>query len=124
VREHEILRVGFDLQFYGVHEHPKGVTPGCQECVKVYSAMHQIAEWVLPTEYRPSRYEIEGYDRSLHVAPDLKNRDEVLLKVKIVHRHEYFEPIDKCEERCLSEMKQKLARLGVREGCYRPSAGH
>jgi len=36
--------------------------------------------------------------------------------VRILHRHDYFAPIDKCEERCLSDMKQKLRRLGVREG--------
>ncbi len=44
--------------------------------------------------------------------------------MRIVHRHDPFAPIDRCEERCLNEMKQKLGRLGVREGRRRPEVGH
>lgn len=121
VYEHRIVRVGFDLQLYGLHVHPDGVMPGCSECVDVYSALQQIAEWILPTEERASGYEIEGFDRALHMAPDVKDRDEVRLEVKIVHRHDFFAPIDDCEKQCLSEMKEKLRRLGVREG-RRPTA--
>ncbi len=116
VVEHQLARVGFDLQLYGLHEHPEHVMPGCPECTKAYAALREIAQWILPTELRPSRYEIEGYHPELRAAPDLKARDEVRLEVAIVHRHDFFAPIDKCEERCLSEMKQKLRRLGVREG--------
>jgi hypothetical protein len=114
------VRVGFDLQLYGLHEHPKAAMPGCAECSKVYAALCEIAEWILPKEQRPSRYEIQEPDRALHVAPDLKDRDEVRPEVKILHRHNFFAPIDKCEERCLSEMKEKLRRLGIREGTRRP----
>ncbi len=118
--DHHVAPVGFDLQLYGLHEHPEGVMPGCPECEEVYEALHEIAQWILPTEQRPSRYEIEGFDQALHAAPDIKDRDEVRLEVKIVHRHDYFAPIDPCEQRCLGEMKQKLQRLGMREG-KRPS---
>ena len=111
-----VAPVGFDLQLYGLHEHPGGIMPGCPECTKVYAALHEIARWILPAEERPSRYEIEEFDHALHAAPDLKDRDEVRLEVKIVHRHDFFAPVDPCEERCLSEMKQKLHRLGMREG--------
>ncbi|MHB8879709.1 MAG: hypothetical protein ACYC8T_38975 [Myxococcaceae bacterium] len=116
----QVVRVGFDVQLYGLHEHPEGVTPGCPECARVYAALREIAAWILPTEERPSRYEIEGFDRALHLAPDLTDRDEVRLEVKVLHRRDFFAPIDRCEKRCLAEMKQKLARLGVREGARRP----
>ncbi|MBI5548454.1 MAG: hypothetical protein HY901_31615 [Deltaproteobacteria bacterium] len=121
VLDHKFVKVGFELQLWGLHEHPKGVTPGCHECVRVYAALKEIAEWVLPKEERPSRYEIRPFEPALHVAPDLKDRDEVLLEIKIVHRHDFFSPIDKCEERCLSEMRQKLGQLGMREGQRRPA---
>ena len=119
VVNHGVIKVGFELQLWGLHEHPKGVMPGCQECVKTYAALKEIAAWILPKEERPSWYEIQGFDRALHMDPDVKDRDEVLLEVKILHRHDFFAPIDACEERCLREMRQRLGRLGMREGMRR-----
>jgi hypothetical protein len=120
VVDHRLVRVGFRLMLWGLHEHPQGVQPGCDECVKVYRDLERVAEWIMPKEERPSRYEIEAFDRGLHAAPDLKDRDEVRLEVKILHRHDAFSPIDACEERCLKEMKENLGKLGVREGTRRP----
>jgi hypothetical protein len=46
------------------------------------------------------------------MAPDVKDRDEVLLEIKILHRHDFFATIDECEERCLREMRRRLGRFG------------
>jgi hypothetical protein len=40
----------------------------------------------------------------------------------ILHRHGFDEPVDECEERCLKEMRSKLAELGVRAGEWRQNA--
>jgi hypothetical protein len=41
---------------------------------------------------------------------------EVVLTIQIKHRHDYFAPVDDCEQRCLHEMKSELAKLGVAGG--------
>lgn len=120
VVDHQIIKVGFDLKLWGLHAYPEGFMSGCRECERVYQDLRKIADWILPKDERPSRYEVEGFDSTLHEAPDFKDRDEVLLEVKILHRHDAFSPIDACEERCLKEMRENLAKLGVGEGTRRP----
>lgn len=111
------VKVGFDLQLNGVHEHAEGgILPGCHHCQQVYDDLRRIAEWIMPKEERPSAYEIEPFDRSLHQVPRHGLRLEVALTMKILHRHNFDQPVDACEERCLKEMRGKLADLGVKEG--------
>jgi hypothetical protein len=111
------VQVGFQLELCGVHEpgtELKG--PGCENCYRVYEDLRRIAEGVKPQEGRPSRYEIEPFDHALHVIGKSNSRFEVILTMKILHRNGIDEPLDKCQELCLKEIRQKLAKLGVREG--------
>lgn len=111
------VKVGFELQLYGSHQHGKTeFSPGCRLCVETFEDLRQIAERIMPKEERLSLYEIEPYDRSLHLEPKRKFRPEVALTMKILHRHGFDQPVDQCEERCLKEMKEKLEQLGVRQG--------
>ena len=71
-------------------------------------------------EGRASRFEVEGFDRAWHVAPKQRRaRNEVVLVVKILHRRDVNRPVDECEQRCLKEMRARLAGLGIGEGVYR-----
>ena len=65
----------------------------------------------MPKSVRPSGYEIEPFDNSLH--SEGRGPDEVVLVLRIEHRHEYFAPVDNCEERYLKEMEARLRELGV-----------
>jgi hypothetical protein len=113
----KIVKVGFELQLYATHDHGETrLTPGCERCVQTFEDLRAIAEWIMPQEERPSRYEIEPYHSALHLSPTRKLRGEVVLTMKIVHRRGFFQPIDECEQRCLAEMKKKLTELGVRQG--------
>jgi hypothetical protein len=104
---------GFDLELHGTHSHGHTrLTPGCDLCSHTYRDLRMIGETVLPTEVRPSEYEIPPFDHALHSRPG--REAEVVLVVHIKHRHEYFAPVDQCEETCLREMAEKLAELGVR----------
>jgi hypothetical protein len=115
------VKVGFDLELVGTHEHGTStLSPGCPRCIRTFEDLHQIAEWIMPKEERPSRYEIEPFDRALHESAQRKFVPEVVLSMKILHRHGFDQPIDACEERCLKEMRGKLAELGVRAGEWRP----
>lgn len=121
------VKVGFELQLCGAnsrcaaHETVHHV-PGCHSCRRTYEDLKEVAEWMLPKERRASRYEIQTFDRALHIAPKGRGtRSEVVLSVKILHRHGINDPVDDCEELCLSEMRGKLAELGMAEG-YLPKA--
>ena len=115
------VKVGFDLELAGTHEHGiSTLTPGCPRCIRTFEDLRQIAEWIMPKEERPSRYEIEPFDRALHESAQRKFVPEVVLSMKILHRHGFDQPVDACEERCLKEMRGKLAELGVRAGEWRP----
>ncbi|HEX2917610.1 MAG TPA: hypothetical protein VHN81_03775 [Edaphobacter sp.] len=104
--------VGFDLELYGTHDHGETrLSPGCRHCSETFADLRRVAEWILPKERRPSQYEFAPFDRSLNASAG--GRFEVVLPIRIGHRHGFFDPVDDCEERCLKEMQQKLAELGV-----------
>jgi len=112
-------QIGFDLLIYGAHEPEDHPVPGCEKCQAIYKDLRKIAHWILPKDERPSRYEIEIFDRSIHYAPARGNRPDVTLTIKIVHRSEFDRPIDECEVFCLNEMKTKLSELGASEKRWR-----
>lgn len=118
---HEKRQIGFSLELYGTHEpHVEHPTPGCPDCFPVFTALQTIAEYILPKEERPSIYRIEIYDGAIHYTPKRRNRPEVELPIKILHRSGFELPVDQCEVRCLTEMKQRLSELGAPQGWWSP----
>ena len=117
------IQIGFELELCGINhadsnedQHP---VPGCPICLRTYSELCEIANWVLPVEERPSRYEIQAFDHSLHVASAKRfRRLEVVVTIVIMHRNDFNRPIDECESRCLKEMRQRLSLLGIREDVW------
>lgn len=117
VVNHQLVKVGFALELEGTHEHPGSeVLPGCKHCQEVFEALERIAKWIMPTEERPTTYEIQPFDRAIRYSPKRKRRPEISLTIKIIHRQGFDQPVDECEELCLKEMRLKLAELGVLEG--------
>ena len=103
---------GFSLELHGTHDQGHTVfSPGCPFCWQTYSDLKKIAENILPKEERPSFYEVESFDHSLH--SEGRGPEEVILVIRIEHRDGYFSAVDACEERCLGEMESKLNALGV-----------
>ena len=118
------IQIGFELQLCGVNEHAvsngKHPVPGCPQCFHTYTELRQIAEWILPLEERPSRYEIQSFDHALHQAPAKRQRrSEVVVTIVIMHRKDFNRPVDDCESLCLKEMRQRLTQLGIREDVWR-----
>lgn len=122
------IQIGFELQLCGTNSHVGAggehqPVPGCEYCHSTYEDLRQIAEGILPREERPSRYEIAGFDRSLHVAPHSRqSRNEVVLTIHIMHRANFNREVDDCENRCLKEMRGRLKELGIYEGKWRSDA--
>lgn len=124
VSEGRAIQIGFELQLCGANTHtsedePDHPVPGCEHCFSTYGELRQVAEWILPREERPSRYEIGAFDHSLHIAPPKRRRrNEVVVSIHIMHRHDFNRAVDDCEDRCLQEMRQSLRRLGIVEGSW------
>lgn len=111
------VMVGYDLELYGSHDHGNTrSSPGCHLCTETYADLRRVAEWILPKEQRPSQYDIQPFDASLHASGS--GPLEVVLPIRIEHRHDFFGPVDNCEQRCLKEMQEKLAELGVSSGRF------
>jgi len=121
ISEGQRVMVGFDIELYGTHDHgATRLSPGCDLCTETHDDLQRLAEYILPKDQRPSQYEIPPFDQSLHASRG--GTFEVVALIPIEHRHGFFDPIDACEERCLNEMLEKLAELGVPG--RRPAMGH
>jgi len=110
----ERRQIGYELELAGTHEQGAcHLEPGCDQCQQTYVALRRIAEHLLPRDDRASTYEIEPFDQAIYFRGLHSNRPDVMLTVKIFHRHGYDRPVDNCEERCLREMEQRLRELGA-----------
>lgn len=87
------------------------MTPGCPACQETFVDLKTIAEAVIPAEVRPSVCEIEPFDRSLH--SEGHGPSEVVLVIRLMHRVDYFSPLDACEDRCLADMQAALGEIGI-----------
>ena len=120
------LKVGFLLELNGTHghdAHADQILPGCKHCHSTFEDLRQIAEWIMPKEERASYYDVQPFDNALRETPKRRFRLEVVLGLRILHRHGFDQPVDECEEMCLKEMRQKLKELGVHEGGWHSDAG-
>lgn len=114
-------KTGFDLELLGTHaEGTDHVSPGCDACIEVYSALRKVAEHVVPHNPNlPTMFEIEPFEPALRYAAIRKNRPDVLLEMKITH-HSGLGPIDDCEKHCLQLMQNRLDALGAYRGQWAP----
>ena len=114
VKNGQILQVGFNLNLCGAHAHDTHrPRPGCEGCQRIFVHLREIAQWILPKDERPSRYEIEIFDNAVRYDPLRGNRADVTLTIKILHRSQVDAPVDQCEVFCLHEMEEKLSRIGA-----------
>jgi hypothetical protein len=107
-------QIGYEVELAGTPEH--GIThlePGSEPCQHVFTALRQIAEYVMPREEHPLIYEIGPFDQSIRYWRLHSNRPDVLLSVKIFASDGYEHTVDDCEDRCLREMEDRLQDLGA-----------
>ena len=114
-------QTGFELELLGTHpDGTRNASPGCDACVDVYRALNYVARFILPeNKDLPTRYEIEPFEPALHYSTTRRNRPDVTLEMKIVHKHG-LGPVDECEKNCLQKMQTELDRLGAYRGCWKP----
>jgi hypothetical protein len=78
-----------------------------QVCYEVWPEMLAVKDKTLKVGFL--------LDNALRETPKRRFRLEVVLGIRILHRHGFDQPVDECEEVCLKEMRQKLKELGVHE---------
>jgi hypothetical protein len=114
------MEVGFELILLGTHAHEEDrPLPGCEKCVAIFRDLKEIAAWIIPKVTRDSQYQIAAFDHAIRYAPERKNRPDVSLSLKILHRGCLQQPVDECEVLCLNEMKAKLAEIGAQHCRWR-----
>ena len=114
-------RIGFAISLCGVHENgfAKNDVPGSPHGWRTYMELRAVAEWITPEQERACRFEIPAFDRAWHGAPNARHaRNETVVTIRILHRHNIDAAIDDCQQECLNEIRQKLADLGVRENTW------
>ena len=117
------IRIGYCVTLYGVNDRNDCVrghhVPGCPHCGFTYDELRKIAEWIKLTEQRGCRFEIQPFDRALHIAPKQRwSRNEITVNGQILHRHDVDTPLDDSQEGSLKEMRRILRKLGVSEGVW------
>lgn len=109
--------IGFAIELCGTHEPGTlHISPGCEHCRPVQTALKEIANSILPREERPSMYDIDINNQALDYSPAHGNRPDISLTIQIRHRGIIERPVDECEVRCLQEMEQSLKDLGACKG--------
>jgi hypothetical protein len=112
-----IRKIGFDLELYGTPEcGTEHVMPGCEHCRRVEIALEEIADWIMQRESPSCTHIVSPDGAELSYAPVRANRPDVTVRVFMAHRHQWDQPTDECEERCLKEIEQALAELGACKG--------
>ena len=123
---------GFELLLCGVNGHVfldggrLHAVPCCEHCAHTYSELREIAEWVLHMKKPPTHYDIYSFDRALHLAPPHRqHRSEIVITTAIFHRSDHKPGGDHCESACLTEVRARLSKLGIREDIlFANSAGN
>ena len=113
----ERVTVGYDIELIGAHPLHAAVMPGCAHCGLIWKDLDRIARSVCA----PLRERL-SVTRGLPFRPELtssrgtdgKDRDEVRLALAVRHRSGYFEPVDRCEQRCLNDIVGMFRRMGVK----------
>jgi hypothetical protein len=114
-----IRKIGFDLQLLGTPEcGTEHISPGCEHCRRVEIALQEIADWIMRRESPSCTHIVSPDGAALSYAPVRANRPDVVVRIFIAHRHQWDQPADECEERCLKEIEQALIELGACGGTW------
>ena len=114
-----IRKIGFDLELFGTPEcGTEHISPGCQHCQRVETALQEIADWIMQRESPSCTHVVSPDGATLSYASVRANRPDVVVRVFIAHRHQWDEPADERTVSCLEQIKQALAELGACSGTW------
>jgi len=110
------VQVGFELELYA--RIPTGIPPDAERrdaVVGIWDRLRQIAESLAPEEPKDDRLEVDPFDAAGRLRPETGFAPEVLLKARIFHASDYFEPTGADERQHLRPLEERLHELGLRQ---------
>lgn len=113
------VQVGFELELSAVEgEADASLAAGDLRLQQLFEGLRSLALQFVADSSQEVRFEIHPDDHSLRF--DGYGLPEVVLKLHMIHREDYFRPIDSALLECLAETEQVLRDVGVQR-CRRAS---
>ena len=84
---------------------------------EIWSALRAVACWIMPATIGGVQCEIEAFDNAIHYSRIRKNRADVELHIRIIHKSGTG-PVDEWEVAYLEQMTASLRNLGSPEDSY------
>ncbi len=110
----ERVQVGHELELRAHHDaDSRHASVDCSDCAELYLGLKELAETAIPCPEQSIRVEVGPFDGSLHLDPTEGLQPAVVLRIQVLHREDYFRPIDDRENRCLKEIEGRLGFFGV-----------
>lgn len=116
LHDHTIRQVGFCFDLYGWDGQGPSLYPGDERSKEIYRGLREIALQIVPEEQEDCRYELDDFDASLHYDSHGSKYGRVQLKIHILHKDGFQQPIDAGETRARREMENWLKNLGIYHG--------
>jgi hypothetical protein len=115
----ERVQVGFELSLYARIPTETAAGEDRQDAVvAIWDRLCQIAESIAPAEPARARLEVEPFDAAGRLRPETGFAPEVLLKARIFHASDYFEPAEADERKFVRPLEERLHELGLRQKCW------
>jgi hypothetical protein len=107
-------QVGFVIELYGTHNRTDVVpTAGCQHCIPVMQALLNIADYVVPADWRDSLDGLRAHS-GIEYARERGERPDIVVAITMVPRRR-GQPDDSARVECLTSIKERLQQLGTHE---------
>jgi hypothetical protein len=122
----EQIQVGYEVELSAVHGTARGTLHAdSPECHHLFGWLKRLADLIVPDW---PRHEIAPFDHSVHLEGSRGWEPEVVLRLRIFHRDDYFTSVETCEKclhdepgsvaRCLTEVEESLSTLGAHKGSW------
>jgi hypothetical protein len=115
-------QVGFELELLGSDKGMSEFDPGCPQSAEIHAALEAVARSILENDEQV-RFQIDHNGQSLCYSPARKNRPDVTLSIKILHRTGFENPVDESERNYLEKTKARLRQLGACEHQWHVATG-
>lgn len=113
-----IRQVGFRLELYGTYPSEMiHASSGYLRSHEVWAALKEVARWIMPAAIDGAECEIEAFDNAIHYSRVRRNRGDVELHIRIIHKSG-LGPVDQSEAECLEQMITGLRNLESPEDYY------
>lgn len=111
------VQAGFDVDLHAAGaETPLQLTVGDQQLQSTLNDLEEIAREILPPPAAGSEIAIVPFEDSLVLDTHRNLRHEAVVRIRIAHWRGLSQPEGPPEEQALSQIREKLRKLGVPEG--------